>query len=213
MLRRHALAWLATAPTADGGDTYQHVVDDWHAAGRPFVVATPRGAAPALTFGLCRPRVDAGTPPVRIGAQASPDDVVRTEPPPSAAAVAARGADLGLDVTALRSLARSAEDEDLDVRIYGSWMWCWLTGTGGGAFVAERSDLDVVVTVDGEDDAVRALMLLAACQSSWPVRIDGELAFPDGGEVHWRELAAGAPDVLRKSLAGPALVARESLWS
>lgn len=214
VLRRHMLAWLTNSPEADSEPDHQHHVDAWHAAGRPFVIATPRHPeADTVSLGFCLPRLDADTPPRRVAAHAPLDQVTRTDRPPPVADVAQRCGTIGIGPAgALVFVADSAAAAGLDVRVFGSWMWWWLTAKGGGAYVTDRSDLDVLVTVRDSSEANKAVDLLARCQHDLSMRIDGELALP-GGEVHWRELASEAPEVIRKSMTGPTLVPRKDLWA
>ena len=68
------------------------------------------------------------------------------------------------------------------MRVYGSHGWQCLTGL---EHVHQGSDLDLLVPVHNAacaDAAVRNLACFAA-----PMRLDGELIFPDGSAVAWRE--------------------------
>lgn len=92
-----------------------------------------------------------------------------------------------------------------DVRIAGSFAWQQLTGL---ACVHAGSDIDLLVKVADAPAADAVATLLADCGQSGP-RLDGELIFPSGAAVAWREWAAvggtAARQVLVKRLGGAAL--------
>jgi phosphoribosyl-dephospho-CoA transferase len=72
-------------------------------------------------------------------------------------------------------------------RVYGSYGWQVLSGE---AYVRASSDLDVWVAVANHTQAAGVVRLLAAAGTLAGVRLDGELLFPDGAGVAWREYAA-----------------------
>ena len=89
--------------------------------------------------------------------------------------------------------------------VYGSYGWQALSGLD---HVRQGSDLDVWVSVRGAvhaDDVARCLDRFA---SSW-LRLDGELMFPDGTAVAWREWsdwrAGRTRAVMVKQLTGPSM--------
>lgn len=67
-------------------------------------------------------------------------------------------------------------------RAYGSAGWQWVSGL---SYLHERSDLDLILSVDDAPHADRAARVLQGCVAN--TRIDGELMFPDGSAVAWRE--------------------------
>ncbi len=68
-------------------------------------------------------------------------------------------------------------------QVYGSHGWQWLTGL---AYVHADSDLDLSVSVDSLAQASEVLNRLAS--TSLHCRIDGEIVFPQGQAIAWREL-------------------------
>jgi phosphoribosyl-dephospho-CoA transferase len=74
----------------------------------------------------------------------------------------------------------------LQPRVYGSYGWELLTGE---RYVHAASDLDLCLAVTGLAQADAAVARLQACEAG-TVRVDGELSFPGGVAVHWREYAA-----------------------
>jgi len=91
------------------------------------------------------------------------------------------------------------------VRIAGSFGWQHLTGL---ACVHADSDIDLLVRVADVPGADAVAALLAGHRQHRP-RLDGELIFPGGAAVAWREWAAvrdaAAGQVLVKRLRGAAL--------
>lgn len=69
------------------------------------------------------------------------------------------------------------------VHVYGSYAWQWLTGL---AYVHDASDLDLSVHVDSFEMASQAVARLV--RTDFHCRIDGEIVFPQGEAIAWREL-------------------------
>jgi len=70
--------------------------------------------------------------------------------------------------------------------VFGSYGWQHLTGLD---YLRAASDLDLWLPVRELEQADAVVRLLQACEPRSP-RIDGELMFPDGAAVAWREYAA-----------------------
>jgi phosphoribosyl-dephospho-CoA transferase len=59
--------------------------------------------------------------------------------------------------------------------------------------------------------ALAALLAeLAACDAAAPMRIDGEVIRPDGAGVNWRELHAGAGEVVVKTASNVVLASPQA---
>ena len=97
------------------------------------------------------------------------------------------------------------------LRIAGSFGWQRLTGL---AYVHGDSDIDLLVTVADAPAADAVARQLADGEPAGP-RLDGELIFPSGAAVAWREWAAvcgsAARQVLVKRLGGVALEDRSAM--
>jgi phosphoribosyl-dephospho-CoA transferase len=74
----------------------------------------------------------------------------------------------------------------LQARVHGSHGWQALSGL---AYVHRASDLDLLIQVSGNQQADRATQALLTCETD-VLKLDGELLFPDGAAVAWREWAA-----------------------
>ena len=93
-------------------------------------------------------------------------------------------------------------------RVYGSHGWQCLTGL---AYVHARSDIDLWTAVADAAQADAVAALFDAIAPEGAPRLDGELVFPNGEAVAWREWrdwrAGRCRTVLAKTLAGASLVA------
>ena len=73
---------------------------------------------------------------------------------------------------------------NVPTRVYGSYGWQRLTGL---PCVRDSSDLDLLIAVPDPGTAGQVVWLLQGLHL--PCRVDGELLFPDGQAVAWREYA------------------------
>lgn len=71
----------------------------------------------------------------------------------------------------------------VQAHVYGSHGWQWLTGL---AYPHEASDLDLSVAVNSLEVASQVVKQLAS--TAFDCRIDGEIVFPQGQAIAWREL-------------------------
>jgi phosphoribosyl-dephospho-CoA transferase len=101
-------------------------------------------------------------------------------------------------------------EADTSCRCFGSLAWQYLTGL---SYLTDTSDLDLLVECRSSADAMRATALLNDIAERAPMRIDAELVTPCGTAVQWREWLSGNPELLVKSHAGSALIAREALFA
>jgi phosphoribosyl-dephospho-CoA transferase len=212
-LRRHRLVrltlegWasvLARPWDAPAYDCLAH----WAANCLPLVVTrqSPVAGSDLTALGLPAP---ACWERRRIALHVAPSSLFDFEEFPELAAV----------LTLLPESARAAacdlqaglRDCDASARVYGSYGWQALTGLD---HVRPGSDLDVLVRVEDAahaDDVAHRLGNSAIAQP----RLDGELMFPDGSAVAWREWsqwrAARTRAVLVKRLTGAMLLRDASL--
>jgi phosphoribosyl-dephospho-CoA transferase len=106
----------------------------------------------------------------------------------------------------LDCLGELAARHSVEARVFGSLAWQALTGL---CYVTDNSDLDLLLEVHPDADLDRLTAEIAAIDAGAPMRLDGELMRGDGSAVNWRELHAGADQVLEKSIEGVSLIARE----
>lgn len=92
-------------------------------------------------------------------------------------------------------------------RVYGSHGWQLVSGL---PYVHARSDVDLWAAVGDAAQADQVAALLEAFDAPGAPRLDGELVFPDGRAVAWREWrawrAGSCRAILTKMLSGAALV-------
>lgn len=206
-LRRHTLVWLSQAPGAETEDDRARAAR-WQEAGRPFVVTRRGNDGNEIGLGFCT--TDPAHPelrPRRVAALTDPAHIVRHARPPRLEEIA-RCPAATAKADSFSHLISAAAQAGHDLRVYGSWMWQALTGE---RHVHEASDLDVVIEAADLDAALRTAAFLAHEEQELAFRIDGELSFPDLGEVQWRELLQPRDEVLLKSIESMQLVSRTRL--
>ncbi len=86
-------------------------------------------------------------------------------------------------VASWRSLVATLAANDCAVRVYGGHGWQALTRL---AYVHAASDLDLLLPVSSPAQADEVARTLSSAAWNGP-RLDGELLFPDGAAVAWRE--------------------------
>ena len=194
---RNRLVWLdddawhaieAHAPPWDG--EARRILAHWRARRLPLAVGRQRAGVPphTLCLGLPAPnrwrrrRLALDAP---LAAVAACGDFPRLG---DVAAAQRWGRDAGTLADALHRLGATP-------RVYGSCGWQHLTGEES---VHDASDIDLRVDVDSLDAACAATRVLAAAHL--PRRLDGELAFPAGDAVAWREFAQALAGDVRQVL-------------
>jgi phosphoribosyl-dephospho-CoA transferase len=181
---------------------------DWAGRGRPLI---------ARRSGCCDPPgcVAAGIPlppshgKRRIAVALPPGAVVSVEPPMRLIA-AARFAPAAWR-PAIDALLNLGQRLGLDARVFGGLAWTALTGLD---YMSETSDLDLLFPLDWGTGAPGCLDKLldelldglARIDRSAPIRLDGEILWLRAGmAANWREVLAGAGEVLVKTSEGVAL--------
>ena len=206
-LQRNTLVWLTPQGwTAVHAQDWEAPVQDllryWQTCQFPWVVAHQRPGVTAgeVCLGLPAPQHWGRR---RLGAQVALDGIARQGQFPLLDEVA-RSHLWG--IPAASWLTRGA-GLGMDVRVYGSYGWQHMTGM---PYVRAGSDLDLSVYVSDLTGAMRALEWLAqagetsdtgrAASQRLPLRVDGEIVFPRGPAVAWRELQAMRQGQVRQVL-------------
>ncbi|WXH25280.1 phosphoribosyl-dephospho-CoA transferase MdcG domain-containing protein [Roseomonas mucosa] len=70
------------------------------------------------------------------------------------------------------------------------------------------SDLDLLWPVLPPPRMAALLAALGGVEARAPMRLDGEVLLPDGSGANWREIQAGAAEILVKRAGGVALLPR-----
>lgn len=184
---RHDLAWVRPGSPfrpleGTAGEAGSAAVLLWLEAGHPLVVCRQSPGAKDIRLAL--------TQPLRLGRQRiacrfDRDAVCRTRPPLEVGACLdcldpdARQALSILDKAIRRSGAR--------LGIFGSLAWEALTGE---AYRHADSDIDIICDIASQDQLATCLAALEDAARRLPCRLDGEVRFPGGVAVAWRELAS-----------------------
>ena len=182
-LRRHDLVWLSRAgwqqlKAGAHEPEVDECLDHWCEKRLPLVVGRQEPGRPELALGLPAP-LDRGRR--KIGLRVPVECVLYHDTFPRAAAiarllpVALRGA--------WKELNASLADCGVEPRVHGSFGWEQLTGL---RYLTRTSDLDLLLAVADPQAADEVAERLDAFDWDGP-RIDGELIFPDGSAVPWRE--------------------------
>lgn len=104
-----------------------------------------------------------------------------------------------------RELCQALAEAQAGVRVYGGHGWQLITGLD---YLRKESDLDLCLRVQDARQADEVAALLQGFAPDTP-RLDGELIFPDGTAVAWREWqawrAGRARHLLVKRLQGASL--------
>ena len=217
MFARHDLVWLtargwqrvrAGAPPETAG-----ALERWHDGGWPAVVRRAEAdlAPGEVAVGFALPPHPDGGRKLRVGCRVELADVQRRTR--ALALVGAIDAVPDAWREGLRALEQQAADAGLGLAVYGSVALQALTGQ---RYLTARSDIDLLLRPLSRKQLMAGLDLLAAHAQALP--LDGEVVFPDGRAVAWKELRAafaGAPGtrVLAKSLERVALAPPEELMA
>ena len=184
-LQRHQLVRLSGAGWASvlaraWDDGVRACLAHWAAHGLPLVVTQQRAGLPEdhIALGLPAPLRWQRR---RLALQLPASGVLCFDALPAAAAVtgllpaSVRGGWLAL-LSALHALGAAP-------RVYGSFGWQRLTGLG---YLHAGSDLDL--QLPARDAAIADAVAAALHQTAFATpRLDGEIVFPDGSAVAWRE--------------------------
>jgi phosphoribosyl-dephospho-CoA transferase len=137
----------------------------------------------------------------RLSILMQPDDMISTTPPPRLSA--AIGVAPETWKRTLERVVNLAAGHGVEARVYGSLAWRTLTGLD---YLTAGSDLDLLMPLPRGGDIARLTADLSAIEAAAPMRLDGEFVRDDGAGVNWRELHAGAREVLVKTTGGVALL-------
>jgi phosphoribosyl-dephospho-CoA transferase len=94
--------------------------------------------------------------------------------------------------------------------VYGSLAWQSATGV---TYLADDSDIDLLLRPVSAAQARAALDILSKAAQAGTLRLDGEMEFPDGRAISWKELTTDAAHMLVKTRTGISLDTTESIWN
>ena len=105
----------------------------------------------------------------------------------------------------LEALLALGVEHGVTPRVFGSLAWAALTGLD---YLGPASDLDLLWPVLPPPRMAALLAALGGIETRAPMRLDGEVLLPDGSGANWREIQAGAAEILVKRAGGVALLPR-----
>jgi phosphoribosyl-dephospho-CoA transferase len=186
MTARHDLIWLSGAgwDAAQRAATpaQQPILAHWRQAGWPATVrrrdadATPQ----QVCLGLTLPIDASGAARVRLGLRCMEADVARWRRPLTLQEAAQALPPAWRDAYA--GLERQAAVDRLDIRVYGSLA---LQALSGAPYLTARSDIDLAFFPLDAAQLSKGLALLDDTSQRLP--LDGEIVFPSGQAVAWKE--------------------------
>jgi phosphoribosyl-dephospho-CoA transferase len=142
----------------------------------------------------------------RISLLVPEEAVLARSPPPSL--WSGKGVADGSWQRTIDALLALAERHGVAPAALGSLLWQCKTGL---PYLSRTSDLDVLWPVKPDHEIDSLLASIADIEKRAPMRIDGEIVFPDGSAVNWREFhialsKSNHGEVLTKSMEGVRLV-------
>lgn len=214
MLARHDLLWLSEQGWREAVWTVPEEAAPallrWRACGWPVVMrrADADLAPGQVSVGIpLPPRAEDGRK-LRVAGRVALDAIVRQAPPLPLAQLSGMPAHWHAPLAAL---AQQAQAQELAIGVYGS---AALQAITGQAYLRAGSDIDLLLQPRSVTELDTALALLRTHARGLP--LDGEIVFPGGRAVAWKELSAAregslASRVLVKELRRVALVRIDEL--
>lgn len=173
-------------------------VQKWIEAGRPLVAARQPAGGSEVLLGLALPLAQQRR---RAACLVERRAIARVAPPLAPLRCLSR---LPVDQAEIMAgLEKSLAAVGVRVGVYGSLAWEALSGE---AYRNGDSDIDLVCDVHSLAQYHAALEFLEAAAARLSCRLDGEVRFPDGNAVAWRELLAHPEGIGAVLAKGPAEV-------
>jgi phosphoribosyl-dephospho-CoA transferase len=187
-MRRHDLAWVRPgAPLrfqcglADDGLSAR--VGAWIGSAGPLVVARQVAGSGEVLLGLTLPASEGRR---RIGCLVHREDVLRVCAPLRIGdCLAGQANELAAPLVGLESRLAAC---GVEAGVYGSLAWEALSGE---TYRHADSDVDLICDVASMAQALACIQALEDTAARLPCGLDGEVRFPAGCALAWRELAAG----------------------
>jgi phosphoribosyl-dephospho-CoA transferase len=210
MFCRHNRVWLSKPgwerAFATVSATYAAELARWAEKGWPVIVrrGDPGTAAGTICLGLALPPKGGKREKIRIPFVVAETDIDRHELPLPLSGVVAELPLNWRDTCA--DLAGAATIMQLRLHVYGSVA---MQATTGLPYLSTASDIDLLFYPETKPQLQEGLALLAAYACDLP--LDGEIVFPSGRAVAWKEWAQAIanparPRVMAKSLHAVHLV-------
>jgi phosphoribosyl-dephospho-CoA transferase len=97
------------------------------------------------------------------------------------------------------------QNEPVVLRVYGSAFWSYEDGSNR---MNTQSDIDLLIQVKKTCDVINIAKKCVAFSKVSGVSLDGEIEFPNGESVSWREFASDSQELLVKTDIGPKLIGK-----
>lgn len=189
MYARHDLVWLSDRGWRQARDMApahcRDTIETWRQADWPAIVrrADADLLPDQLSLGIAMPPRPTDACKTRIGFRVQRCDISKVSPPLSLAQIRDTAPEPWRSF--LRALDSDAASRGLSIRVYGSVALQALTRQ---PYLTSASDIDVLLHPATQAQLHRALDLLDAYSHHLP--LDGEIVFPNGHAVAWKELSA-----------------------
>ncbi|WP_343722535.1 malonate decarboxylase holo-[acyl-carrier-protein] synthase [Herbaspirillum seropedicae] len=187
---RHHLLWLTEAAwtrlQAQSQDSCeQAVLARWRQMRWPVVVrrAEADAGADELCVGIALPPDAQGNKP-RLALRVQRAEVAASHAPyllRDIAAARLHGLPQGWQA-GMEALQQQMQAAGIALAVFGSLSWQAITAQ---AYVRSSSDIDLLFAPDSQAQLAQGLQLLARQAAMLP--LDGEIVFPDGAAVSWKE--------------------------
>jgi phosphoribosyl-dephospho-CoA transferase len=208
MYSRHDLVWLTpqgwSAAQAAAGPAQRAAIDAWARADWPATVRRDDAGCGvgSVALGLSLPPLSPGGAKPKLALRAAHGCVARSSMPLALSdALDAAPRHWQDRLVALDAAAGAGR-----LRVYGSLALQAITGQ---CYLTPVSDVDLLFRPTSVAQLGSIVELLALHCADLP--LDGEVVFPSGEAVAWKEWRAGGPRVLAKTIAGVRLVDRAAL--
>jgi phosphoribosyl-dephospho-CoA transferase len=208
MYSRHDLVWLTAQGWKEAAASVRpgelRALALWEGQGWPAIVRRRDVGQPAgiVSLGIALPPASADAPKERIGLRVDAAHVRRREP--------ALGLDDALAAApdAWRADLQALTGAGVKLRAYGSLALQALTGL---PYLTPASDIDVLLAPRSRTELDAGIELLSQRTGALP--LDGEVLFPNGDAVAWKEWRDAGPRarVLVKTIDAVRLLDRASL--
>jgi len=211
-LDRHTLVWVGFAERERmyglaTDEIRRHTLRRWFINDWPLVVRRPDVGvrAGSIALGLPLPPAEGKR---RLGFELPENAIARWSPPLRVCDAAPRLPPAWAE--SLGALGEQAAQYGVTLCVFGSVAWQALTGL---AYLTARSDVDLWWQPGDMDQLENVVAIIARWEQRHGVRADGEIVFPCGAAVAWREWQVSAPNdrVLVKRIDGCELTCRGAL--
>lgn len=219
MFARHNRVWLcktawARVASAHGLDSrHAQALVQWTDNNWPLVVRRPDAELPAamVALGMPLPPEIASNKKVRLAFVVHRDEIARSEDPvhllDMTAALPSRWQ------PAYQDLCKEIASQQLELRVFGSFAMQAITGL---PYLRDSSDIDLLFAPRTSQQLAAGLSVLSHYKKLLP--LDGEIVFPSGRAVSWKEWLQVSTSrqniyLLTKSLQNVALVRADILLS